>query len=610
MLTWIVAAIAGLAIAVLLYGWREPRGIPQRVPLIALRAIAVALLVALALDAPAGRARALAPIVALDGSASWLRDGDSALWRRARGQAHALAPDSMLIFGDSVRIARSLDRPSDASTRARPLAERALGAGRPLVLITDGELDDPNALPAFPAGSRIDVLPHADARDLAVASLDAPRAVVSGDTLEVRVTLRNGALGAPVGTLVIMAGDRTLARAPVDSLAPRAERVQTVRVPFSGPAGPTVLSAVVTVAGDAERHNDTLAVPLDVARAAGAVLASTSPDFDARFVLPVLRGAVALPTRAYFRVAAGAWRQDGSLAPVSESAVRAALRDAPLAIIHGDTSYFGAPRGATTGSLALIAPPADSTGEWYAVAAPPSPIAPSLAGIPWDSLPPITISARPPRAGANAWEGLTVARARQFERRPAIVGTASGRRVVVIGASGLWRWQFRGGTSADAFAALWGSIFDWLSAERPDPRGAIPADGVVREGQMIRWRRGSGTDSVVTAVLRRRGSAADDSVRLHFGQGSGASGGGAGTAESDPLPAGIYDVRVPGGTAVLVVNASRELLPRAPTVRAGSVGGAAAFGEQPRLRQTWWAYLLLLAALCGEWLLRRKKGLR
>ncbi|MGH7721124.1 MAG: hypothetical protein ACREON_20075, partial [Gemmatimonadaceae bacterium] len=180
----------------------------------------------------------------------------------------------------------------------------------------------------------------------------------------------------------------------------------------------------------------------------------------------------------------------------------------------------------------------------------------------------------------------------------------SSRRVVVVGGAGFWRWQFRGGSSADAYAALWGSIFDWLTAERVDARGAIPADALLRAGDPIHWRRGQGDDSVVVALLRRReGTAREDSVPLRFGRG--------GTvAESEPLPAGVYDVRLPGGTALLVVNASRELLPRAPAVATSTVGRAAARGERPRLRDSGWAFLLIIAALCAEWLLRRRLGLR
>lgn len=569
--------------------------------LLLLRAAALTLVFALAFNAPAGARLVPAAMVALDASASWTRGGDTARWRRAVVVARSLAGDSLILFGDSVRaVLRPPAHPGDNATRVRPLVERALAAGRPLTLITDGEIDDPGARVAFPGGSRVNVLAHSSAVDAGVVQLDAPRAVVSGDTLDVRVALRAGARATPAGTLAIAVNGRTLATAALAPLAARSDRTQTVRTPFSGATGPAVLSAIVRVPGDVEPRNDTLSVPVDVARAAGAVLASTSPDFDARFLLPVLRGAVALPTRAYFLVAPQQWRQDGSLAPVSERVVRDALRDAPLAIIHGDTSYFGAPRSVTTGSLALLVPPVDSTGEWYAVAAPASPLSGALGGIDWDSLPPITTSLRAP---VGQWNGLLVARAREFERQPVIAGTASGRRVVIVSASGLWRWQFRGGASADAFAAVWGSIFDWLTAERPDPRAAFPAEGVVRAGEAIRWRRGSGSDSVVIVRLERRGTTRTDSVRLRFARD-------ATVAESDPLAAGIYDVRVSGGAAVLVVNASRELLPRAPSVTSGAVGGAAELGARPGLREFWWAYLLALALLCTEWILRRMRGLR
>jgi hypothetical protein len=387
----------------------------------------------------------------------------------------------------------------------------------------------------------------------------------------------------------------------VAALTPWAERTDVVRVPLSAVVGTALLDVAVRTPGDAESRNDTLSLSLEIARAAGAVLVSTSPDFDARFMMPVLRGAVSLPARAYLRVAPGQWRVDGSLASVSESDVRRALREAPLAILHGDTAMFGAPRAATTGSLALFAPPPPSGDEWYAVAAPSSPISAALSGIAWDSLPPLDVSTSMP---SGAWQGLVAARARQFERRPAVVGTEGGRRIVWIGAAGLWRWAFRGGSSADAYAALWGSIFDWLTAERLDPRGAIPADRVVRAGERIRWRRGTGTDSVVVAVLTRRGAPASvDSVMLRFGAG--------GTvAESDPLAAGVYDVRVPNGTLVLPVNVSRELLPRAPTLSSGAVGGSPPVGDRPGVRDRGWPYLLIVLALCAEWLLRRRRGLR
>ncbi|MEO7038692.1 MAG: hypothetical protein ABI186_01525 [Candidatus Elarobacter sp.] len=600
MLAWLLSLLVAAALA--WWSYRAPAaGEGRRTwTLAALRAFSWLLILALLLDAPAGPRRAVPPIAALDVSASWTRGGgaNAALWHSAIAAARA-ASSELLLWGDSARSGAAPDVPRDGATRALPLAERALAVGRPLAIITDGELDDPSALASLPAGSRVEVLAHPAAIDAAVIALDAPRAVVAGDTMEVRITVRAGDLTVGPATLTLVAGSDVIARMPIDSLAAGLERTLTLRSHIDGGVRSVALAAVITAAGDVEHHNDTLATAVQVAPAAGAVLASTAPDFDARFLIPVLRGAVSLPTRAYYRVAPGMWRQDGSLAAVTEQSVRAALAEAPLAIIHGDTALFGAPRAVTKGALLLYAPPADTVGEWYPLAAPASPITSVLSGIPWDSLAPLSVS-----PGVHGeWTGLLTAPARSADRRAAIAGNESGRRVVIVGASGLWRWAFRGGVSGDAYATLWGGIFDWLTAERPDPRAALPADAIVRAGDRIRWRRGTGGDSLVRLEMHRRGDARVDTLSLHFA-GPGA------LAESAPLDAGIYETRVSGGTSLLVVNASRELLPRKANVRTGAVGGAAPFGDQPKLRDYHWIFLLLLGALCAEWLLRRNMGLR
>ncbi|MGQ0714085.1 MAG: hypothetical protein ACT4PJ_10175 [Gemmatimonadaceae bacterium] len=600
MSSWVVAAVAALALALVLYGWREPGGLARRAPLIALRALAFALVIALLLDAPAGRARPVAPFVALDASASWLRGGDSAAWRDGVRRARAVNADSLYLFGDSARLDEVPDVPRDIASRAWPAVERALAAGRPLAIITDGEIDDPAELPALPAGSSIEVVARAPASDLAVIALDAPRAAVGGDTIELRATVRAAETPPSRAQLEFTLDGRSLASVTVDSVPPRGERTVTARVPLASPDGAHVLAAALST-GDAESANDTLATAIEIARAARAVLVSTRPDLDSRFMTTVLRGAISLPTRAYLRIASGEWRLEGPLTPVSEDDVRRAVREAPLLVMHGDTAHFGAPRSVSAGALALVPNVRDTVGEWYPIAAPTSPISSALGGIAWDSLPPLVASPASPRGD---WEGLAVARARQFDRRPVISGVERPRRVVTVTAAGFWRWRFRGGRSADAYDALWGSIFDWLAAHRADARAAVPADAVVREGDDIRWLRGTGADSAIVVRLRRRGAPArTDTVTLQF---SGTST----MAESAPLAAGVYDVAVNGGAAVLVVNRSRELLPRAPTVQSGRVGEGAVVGERPRLREHGWPIVLALAALCAEWLLRRRSGLR
>jgi hypothetical protein len=594
---WLIALAAGLLVALVQYGVRDLRSGP--VILTALfRVAAVAIVVALVLDAPASRAKPVAAWGALDASLSMAR-GDSSPWRAARDTIQRAHPETTLVFGDSARRGDTTSSPRDLATLLRPAVERALGAGHPLLVVTDGELDDPEAVRSLPGGSRIVVLPHKPNRDLAVVSLDVPRAVVSGDTVEARVGVAAGGIGSRAGSLTLSLEGKTLATVPVDSLQPFGERTITMKTRLDGAPGSTVLRASVTSPEDAEHHNDTLAVAIELSRAASAVFVSTSPDFDARYALAVLRGALGIPTRGFFRVAPGEWRVEGALSKVSESDVRQAFHDAPVAILHGDTAAFGPPRSTALGPLALIVT-TGTEGEWYPSAAPPSPLAPALSGVVWDSLPPVGVATTIPK---STWQGVEARRGRGEERKPIVVGMDEPRRVAIVAASGLWRWRFRGGASSDAFTALWGSIFDWLAAERADRRAAVPDERLLRAGEPVRWRRGSPADSVVSVFLKRRGTTGGDSLTLRFTPG-------ASIVESKSLAPGVYEASARGGSALLVVNPSREWLPRPPRVASGGVRGSAAADAAPRLRDRGWAYALAILLLCAEWLLRRRRGLR
>jgi len=598
MSSWLLALAIGIVVALIQYGARDPRSGGANLIAALLRVGAVTLLVALLLDAPSARARPVSTWAALDASLSMSR-GDSTVWRAAGDTIRRVGADSVFLFGDSVRRGNSTGPPRDLSTQLRPAVERALGAGHPLIVVTDGEIDDPDAARGLPAGSRIVVLAHSVRRDLAVASIDVPRAVVSGDTIETRVGVVAGSGGARAGSLTIALEGKTIATLPVDSLAPFAERTIVVRSKLEGSGGPSILRAIVASPGDAEPRNDTASVAIDLSRAATAVFVSTSPDFDARYALAVLRGSLGIPTRGFFRVAPGEWRIEGALTPVGEAEVRQAVREAPVAIIHGDTAAFGPPRSITLGPLALIVT-TSTEGEWYPSAAPASPLAPALSGLVWDSLPPVGIATNPPK---GTWQGVEARRGRGDERKPILVGSDEPRRVAIVAASGLWRWRFRGGVASDAFTALWGSIFDWLAAERADHRAAVPDDRMLRAGDPVRWRRGSPTDSVVSVALHQRGTSRVDSLTLRFG-------GSASVVETQPLAPGIYDATTRGGSALLAVNPSREWLPRPPRVPAGAVRGALSADVGPRLRTAGWAYALAILLLCVEWILRRKRGMR
>lgn len=599
MTIWLVALAGGVLLALLSYRWRGASA-GRTLLVAALRALAFTLLLALLLDAAAGPPRPVAPMVALDVSASWLRGGDTTAWTEARRRARSAVGDTLFLVGDSVRPGSVPARPADAASRLRPVVERALSSGRPLRLFTDGEVDDPETLASLPSGSAVTVIDGEPTRDAAVSDIQAPRAVIGNDTAEFRIQVSAGRAGAAAGAVALVIADQRVASIPLDSLSAFADRTVTARARVPNVPGSSLVRAVVATAGDAEPRNDTLTTVLEVSPAAGAVLVSTSPDLDAREALALLRGALALPTRGFYRVAPGVWRQDGSLAPANESEIRGIVRDAPLVVLHGDTAVFGPPHTATKGALALFAPPPDGSADWYPVGAPPSPVSATLSAVAWDSLPPLDVAADVP---AGEWVALETRRGRRLERRNAIVGREGNRRTVIVGASGFWRWRFRGGASADAFAALWGGLFDWLSAGRSDARAAVNADPVVHAGDPVRWRRGSGDDSVVTVVLTRRGAPARvDSMTLRFTAGDN-------IVDSRPLAAGVYDVQTAGGPSVLAVNPSREMYPRRG-IRSGAVGRGSSLADAPRLRSLGWIYVLVIGALCAEWLIRRRLGLR
>ena len=598
MLIWVAAVIAGVAAVILVYGLKPGTGLT--LVSAGLRLVAVTGLMALILNAALGAARPAAALVALDVSASWLRDGDSSRFREALQRARSEASGNLLLFGDSTRAATGDVVPADEASRVRPAVERAMAEGRPLRVYTDGELEDAEALASLVGGSGIIVMRSDDATDVAIEELRVVRATVGGDTLDVDVALTGSARGGPPSRLTISLADRLVATIQVDSVGPYGERIVRARVPVPDVTGPMLIAASLSAPGDRIAANDSLAVAIDVMPGAGAVVVSTAPDYDVRDLAAVLRGTVLLPTRGYYRVAPGRWREEGSLAEASEADVQRAAREAPLLVLHGDTAIFGDPRVFARGSLLLVTPPSTPGEEWYATGAPTSPMSSALSGSPWDSLPPLEVS---PVAQAGNFEVLETRRARRLERRVAAIGWERPRRTVLVPAAGFWRWRFRGGAPAAAHSAFWGSIIDWLAAERADNRAATPADGAVREGQPVRWRRGLPTDTIVPVALVRRGTGERDSITVQFTAGSLFT-------ETPSRRAGVYDITTRGGTSVLVVNSSAEILPRRPSVVEGDIGTGEALTDAPRLRGIGWIFAIVILSLCVEWILRRRLGLR
>lgn len=600
MTRWLLAAIIGLVIAALHYGLpsrRAAEGAPSATWPAILRWLAATLVAALLLGASLGRARPLPRLVALDASASWTRGGATgSRWDEALALVRSTATDGVFLFGDSLRASGAAGaNPADTRSSARPALERARDDGRALLVVSDGESTE---LDGLPRGSSVRVLRRAPSSDVAVASLDAPERAAPGDTIDIGVTIRGGERAGGAVTLAVGFEESAVVRREVEALAPLADRVTSVRVVVPPGERERVLRALVSMAGDAEPRNDTLATVVEVTRAPAAVLVSTSPDPDARAALEALSGAMTAAPRGYYRVAPGAWRDASTLQPAAESVVREAARRAGLLVLHGDTALLGAPSSLGRGALVLMVP-GEAGDEWRARPGEVTPLTPSLSGVPWDSVPPIDLPVAAPRGD---WTALVAAGTVGGGTRAVVTGGDSGgRRRVVVAASGMWRWRARGGAARQGYDALWGAIVDWTTSRPGDARAALPARRWARAGERLDWRR-TGADSLVSGTLRDE-AGRERALALAFA-------GDDRDAQSPPLAPGRWTTTFRGGSASFVVNAPAELLPTRAIVRDTTVAGAAPGIPPAPLRDHWWSYALPLLALCGEWVLRRRSGLR
>ena len=482
MMTWGLAALLGVGLTVLLYRGEVPRG---AIVLPLLRWVAVTVVVAALLDAPLRRAVAPRPVVALDVSVSWLADDDDAAWRAARAVVDSLLDghaDALRLFGDSLRTAPIPDRPTDVGSRIRPVVEWALATGRPVQVVTDGRLDDPEWVARLPVGSTVHRIDRPARAAAVLTALDAPTAAPAGDTILAEVTVTADAAGAPPRQLTLGRDAQVIARRDLEALGPYETRVVSVPVPLGAVEGAVRLTARLL---DGTNVTDSITVPMRITGGAAAVVISTAPDQDARYAVAALRAVRRGPVRAYWQVAKGVWRVDGTLAPVEEGVIRREAGEASLLLLHGDTAFLGAPGALRTAGLILMSPPPPGD-EFYPVApSSPSPLSDALSGLPWDSLPPLDVALT--RASADEVTVVETRRGRRFESRVAIRAQerdAIGQRVVRIPAAGFWRWRSRGGRSAASYDALVGALVDWAGAtpgEAADSIGTTDAAVWARE---------------------------------------------------------------------------------------------------------------------------------
>jgi hypothetical protein len=359
-------------------------------------------------------------------------------------------------------------------------------------------------------------------------------------------------------------------------------------------------------AADPEPRDDGRLLAVEVSPEASVVLLASPPDWDSRFLARTLGDVARVPLKAFVEPEPGSnrWRDAATLAPVAAPEVGRAVAGARLVVRVGDPAHSA--RFAPKGAVLSWPTTRRQEGDWYLQPPGPSPLAGALAGIAWDSLPPaatVTEVALPPDSSA-----VVVLTARLARRGPpravTVLSEREGGRRATIAASGLYRWAFRGGSSAEAYRALVAALVDWLldgEGARGKGERLVPESHVVQNGLPIVWRwTGAGPSTPVVLSLAGERGARRDTLRFDA----------TGRAELE-LPPGVYRYEVAGGTErglVAVDSSSDEWRPAPPALRSQD-GAPAGRLVTAQMRDRWWLFALAIAVFAAEWAWRRRQGL-
>ena len=521
--------------------------------------------------------------------------------------------------GDASEVVAAIDR------------ARAAGADS-LIVVTDGELADREAARRLAERLGVAVAEVRVAEPVArvgIRHVLAPREVMAGDTFEVRAVITYSGGSADSARVTLDFGESVHQTTTIALPAAGLSREASFEVP-AGSAGDTTewKPLVVRVDGidppwDAgARWRSFIGVS---GEPTGAVMISLDPDWETRYLLPVLERSAPGGARAFLRLADGTYIRAGvpPRGGITEAAVRRAAETATLLVIQGDPEslpdWVAAVSRRRPAVMHLVkgTGPVPGTGisveealpgEWYADLPPPAgPVSAHLLGVAAEDLPPLTRL----YGGTGETEGSVLAgrRDRRGAGRPvAVIGSTEGRRWAVVHGEGAWRWAARPGQGLSLYRGLFAGTTGWL-LERSASRPVQLLEPAPRAGDSVRWR--------AAADVR------DLEVRLEDASGSvvwsGIGPDSVGALTGPPLDRGDARFTATGSARDVPfrivrpfhVNAEPEALPHAPgpafDVRPHEVGkDPAAPGSEPPV----WPFAAAVVLLCAEWLWRRRIGLR
>lgn len=633
----LLALGVGVGFSIWLYRRREVP-VPKVAGLMAARALSVALVLLLLINpripggAPAATDGTWTLVDAsLSMSATQGEAWDAALQAAGNGPRVYFGGTPEMVATPEAVGSRSPDQPASALAGALRLA--AESGARRVRVISDLRLTDlPAAVRVLGrTGMSADFIGvGSSVRNAGVGSLE----VTQDPTALARLELFGSEAEGDSATVVVTRDGREEGRARVAIPGPGATVPVDLALPTPPPSSWVRYEARVTLDGDGFPEDDVrLAYVRSGARAGGLVLVSLQPDWEPRFLLPTLAAVTGFEADLYLAAGDGRFLHGTAegMRPgtVDSSTVRQRVGASEMAVVHGARGGDAWVDGLLRRPGRLLVFPADSSatrvlglasgppraGEWFVEPdAPTSAAGAGLAPVDFTDLPPLTAVLPAPATGWSAT--LRAQINRQGTPTPVLLTQGGARRVAVAPAGGWWRWAFRGGEGRAVYREVWSGVADWLLGGEVAASGdeVQPETRVVPRGLPVMWRTPLEEGTPVRIAVRAEDGTllADTALAVNADR----------RARTGSLPPGTYQYQAISGEADADTTAgtfavegwSDELRHGRADVESAAVAGGTAADIRVaggwRLRTSPIPYLLLIAVLSAEWLLRRRRGLR
>lgn len=556
-------------------------------------------------------------------------------------------PSRILLFGERPRFipmdSLELVQFNEGSSKLGPALIRAAEVGASeAIIFTDFRIDDDlEDIRSYIEDSPVDVrFERVDSkrRNVGVRDFSISRNIRSDESIFAEVSVFSEGLGERDKIKVQIFQEET--SVAVEEMEAVSEgRLSNLIIDLPEPKNPGWIKYRVEVeilADDFELDNQKYTFFETIPEDKGIVLVSFEPDWEPRFLLPVLSQASGLSAEGFLALGEGQYLSMKGTEPdeaiAEEYRVREAVERSRFLVVHGfsanspewvhaavqmgQATLVFLRDGTVANDLGISTQERVLDGEWYLEnRLKPSPLAASLSGGDFSFLPPL--SAVLPLSVPSSHLGPLEFRRDgigQTQSPLVLVNSDEGRKALVL-ASGFWRWFSKGGSSREIYRRLWAGVLGWLMAsEILENRNAVEPDlRVWRENVTIEWTGfGLAGSTINLAVSEDETATRELTVVVDDG----------GRFVTDGLPSGDYTYQasdfktrdVLGTGRFRIENHSLEWFQQPKdleSVKSELSFSAANIGNFSRSLHTFISpYLLLMFLLSLEWIGRRQGGLR